>query len=348
MADQRTTLTSPLPSLQSLRHHRTLWQRRHELLPIEHSLIEKLVSQWNSSARLQQVQPLTGGACNTNLRLVFENHPPLVLRFYVREPTYLHKDRALVPLWKQAKLPVPALLAWWDEPELPAPCALWEWVEGEPLEEVLTKVSAEEVRVLGREVGSLLASLYAVEMPNAGILGPELSLDPAFDSFPVALVEFALQCLEGRARQRLSTTLYSAVKAGLLTHRTLLEQSEPKITLVHSDFNGTNMLASKDDEGWKISALLDWEFATAGTTLFDLGQMLRYERLFPSEYVQSLTNAFVEGGGRLPENWRRICAWMDVVNLCGFLNDVEERPAFFSHVRELLQHTVEEWGADTL
>ena len=46
--------------------------------------------------------------------------------------------------------------------------------------------------------------------------------------------------------------------------------------LVHGDFNVKNLLL--DPGNWQVTALLDWEFAHAGTPFTDLGNLLRFER----------------------------------------------------------------------
>nr|BFE70411.1 hypothetical protein GCM10020092_037120 [Actinoplanes digitatis] len=66
--------------------------------------------------------------------------------------------------------------------------------------------------------------------------------------------------------------------------------------LVHADFNPKNLLVGRDDDGhWRVTAVLDWEFAFSSAPLFDVGNMLRDPR--PSR---------VRGGlrGRLPRRRR--------------------------------------------
>ena len=48
--------------------------------------------------------------------------------------------------------------------------------------------------------------------------------------------------------------------------------------LVHGDFGAANILVRQVQGAWQVAAVIDWEFAFAGTPLFDLGHFLRYER----------------------------------------------------------------------
>jgi aminoglycoside phosphotransferase (APT) family kinase protein len=46
--------------------------------------------------------------------------------------------------------------------------------------------------------------------------------------------------------------------------------------LIHNDYKFDNVVLSATDEGWRISGVLDWEMATLGDPLMDLGASLAY------------------------------------------------------------------------
>jgi aminoglycoside phosphotransferase (APT) family kinase protein len=54
----------------------------------------------------------------------------------------------------------------------------------------------------------------------------------------------------------------------------LLAEGVERICLVHSDFNPKNLLV--DPETVRITGLIDWEFAHAGSPYADLGNLLRF------------------------------------------------------------------------
>jgi len=84
---------------------------------------------------------------------------------------------------------------------------------------------------------------------------------------------------------------------------------------VHSDFNPKNILVRDS----AVVAVLDWEFAFAGTPLFDVGNMLRFSDGYPSTYVDGFVAGFRAGGGHLPERWREISEALDLFALADFL-----------------------------
>ena len=73
-----------------------------------------------------------------------------------------------------------------------------------------------------------------------------------------------------------------------------LDAAEPRLraiqgppVLVHGDFKPANVLV--DETG--LTAVLDWEFAHAGTRLADVGQMLRFPESLPPGFVETFLDA---------------------------------------------------------
>lgn len=93
-------------------------------------------------------------------------------------------------------------------------------------------------------------------------------------------------------------------------------------------------------DGWSVAAVLDWEFALAGSPLFDAAILLRHAEHFPPGFEAAFARGFRESGGLLPDNWRDITRLLDLMNLCGFLNASGQRERLFEQVRELVRRTV--------
>jgi aminoglycoside phosphotransferase (APT) family kinase protein len=89
--------------------------------------------------------------------------------------------------------------------------------------------------------------------------------------------------------------------------------------LVHSDYNGKNLLAVGGDGRWSISAVLDWEFAFSGSPLTDVGNMLRFRACRPPGFAGGFVAGYRDAGGQLPERWREISEALDLYALADFL-----------------------------
>ena len=89
--------------------------------------------------------------------------------------------------------------------------------------------------------------------------------------------------------------------------------------LVHSDYNGKNLIAVGAGGRWSISAVLDWEFAFSGSPLTDIGNMLRFRAELPAGFADGFIAGYAGAGGELPEGWREISEALDLYALADFL-----------------------------
>ena len=111
--------------------------------------------------------------------------------------------------------------------------------------------------------------------------------------------------------------------------------------LVHSDLNPKNLLV--DPETLRVTGLLDWEFAHAGSPLFDLAILLRNQGAPPPPgFANAVTEGYVGAGGRLPDDWQAAARVVDLVNLCDFLAGPNAGNAMVACVRAVIQNTVDD------
>jgi aminoglycoside phosphotransferase (APT) family kinase protein len=83
--------------------------------------------------------------------------------------------------------------------------------------------------------------------------------------------------------------------------------------LGHCDYNGSNILAK--DGG--ISAVLDWEFAFAGTPATDFGNLMRNHP--ETDFQDAVAHGYADAGGFLPDNWRHLARTADLGSWADFL-----------------------------
>ncbi len=96
---------------------------------------------------------------------------------------------------------------------------------------------------------------------------------------------------------------------------------------------------------WKIAAILDWEFAFAGTYLLDIGMMLRYSHKLPACYENNFIAGIQADGFHLPPHWKKQAKLMDLLCLLQLIhyNPVSERPNLNRDVVSLIADTVNNW-----
>ncbi len=99
-----------------------------------------------------------------------------------------------------------------------------------------------------------------------------------------------------------------------------LAHLDEQANLTHGDFGKRNVLVREVGGQWEVAAILDWEFAVSGTPLVDLANFLRYERASRPVVEPFFSDGYVEAGGVLPEDWRRLARLIDLVALCELLS----------------------------
>ncbi len=103
-----------------------------------------------------------------------------------------------------------------------------------------------------------------------------------------------------------------------------------------------NLLVRKVGEKWTVAAVLDWEFAVAGSPLVDVGHFLRYETFSRPRVEPHFSNGYVEAGGRLGEGWRRLARVIDLVALCESLTHDALPDPVVAELSELVTATIED------
>ncbi|WP_238018917.1 aminoglycoside phosphotransferase family protein [Dactylosporangium sp. AC04546] len=259
--------------------------------------------------RVTSARPMAGGYSNDNALLTTAGGGAYVLRRYRRAntcPVETALARRLAGV-----VPVAEVVAA-DETGADAgePVLLSVYVPGRPLGELLSGTGAAG---LGRAAGTTLARAGTATFPAPGFF-TDGRLEPGPAEPTAGLDAFVDRCLrEGNAAGHLS----GAEQCSL---RRLAERTAPELAvlhgsrqLVHGDYNPKNLLAADG----RVVAVLDWEFAFSSSPLYDIGNMLRDPR--PSGFAEAFVAGFRDGGGELPDDWRRLSRALDLYSLADLL-----------------------------
>lgn len=189
---------------------------------------------------------------------------------------------------------------------------VFEYVEHEPLSEAH-----------GAAVGRALAEIHATTFAATGELGADLELKrpaewgpPEEDSFTAR--EYGRWQL-AEVRPVLDSELAERIAAFLESDPVATRNAADVAVLSHSDFKASNVHWTPSG----VPLVLDWEFAWAGSRYIDIGQLLRWHP--PDAFVQEFAAAYVDAGGVLVEDWRRLAETVDLCALIGLCRRPEAR-----------------------
>ncbi|MCE2392908.1 MAG: phosphotransferase family protein [Proteobacteria bacterium] len=184
-------------------------------------------------------------------------------------PYLVSKDVAIFSTLAASGVPVPKLLAWTEDPSVfVRPFSATSFVEGESHD--ITKVERWPVwqqrrEALGLEMVDVLAALQRVDWSGTDL---EAALGPRGSAAEraAALVDRYLEPLLEAARERgVGVPLWRDMGAWI--KRNAPPDAEEDLVVVHGDYRFGNFLW----QDTRIAAVLDWERATLGPPMQDLG-----------------------------------------------------------------------------
>lgn len=319
------------------------WSRRTELVTIGTDTLRRLLEPRWPGVRITSAEHVSGGLANTNYRVIMAHQPdPVIVRFYTREPEACAREAALLRLVAGT---IPAPEALYVAPEagpFTYPYIVLSWMEGVPLIDALADLLPDDGPELAAALGEVTAHIGSFTFAEPGFLGPDLTIREPLVIGPAGLRYYLREMLiDGRAGERLGVALSGRLLAQIERHADSLAPLAGERSLIHADYKDGNILVRRGPDGWRVTAVLDWEFAFAGASVFDLGSLLRREATLPPGFAAACVAAYRAHGGFAPPGWRRMTLLMDLINLCDFLNGTDLRDAMRDDVTGLIGATVE-------
>jgi aminoglycoside phosphotransferase (APT) family kinase protein len=316
------------------------WHRRHAFVSLDTTTITQLIQPAFPGRSLVSAEILGGGLINTNYKIhVSGLADPYVLRIYTRDHAACQKERDIFQLIR-SRVPLPEIIyADTEGTRYVQPYAITNWVEGITLQTLLNQGNLQEMGEAAYAVGSVLATINSYTFERAGFFGQGIVVAQPM----VGIADYIRARLDAQAGQRLGPALTERLWQLVTGNAALLDEIGGAASLVHSDFQAANILVKQEQGAWIVAAVLDWEWAHSGTTLFDIAILLRRYKQQPALFEPRFIEGFVRQGGSLPYAWKKLAKLLDLVNLCEFLNAPDSRGTMVDDITNIILDTVENW-----
>ena len=289
-------------------------------------------------------QLLTSGRANTNYR-IHTTGRDLVLRLYTRDRDACEREAAILAL-AGSLVPVPTVLhASPASSDGTPPYLIETWLEGRHPDAVI-KADPSLALAVGVALGHAAASISSHPFDRAGFLtaAPSVRVGaplPGFESYIVSCFQ------EQGGAVRTGEAFAARVVAFVRDNLAFVPDDSDGASLVHGDFKPSNLLVDPVDG--HLTGVLDWEFAFAGSPLFDLATLLRESANLPPDFEAGVVQGFEQTGGHLPPHWRRTVRLLDLANLSTFLTDGLDHGGSSGSVQRVrdvtaaIERTMREW-----
>jgi Ser/Thr protein kinase RdoA (MazF antagonist) len=179
---------------------------------------------------------------------------------------------------------------------------------------------------LGAETGRVIAGIGAVAFDRPGFFGDGDLAVRAMPPWSAQLAEMAANCMDQVPGERLDPAARLAWAGLCAAHAPALAAVDGQARLVHADVNPKNILVTRAGGGWRVDAVLDWEFSFSGCPYADAANMTRFSDDYPASFTDGFRAGFAGNqpdGLPLPRDWAYLGHVLDMFAL----SDLVTRPA---------------------
>ena len=311
--------------------------------PLQVTAILESASSELGSPALRTITPLTGGFNNNNYAVTNESGDRFILRIS-ESSTRLATELAVLDRLNEIDndIPVPEVL-WHGQEGLPGgvSAAAINFIDGVLLSRITHDLDDRRSEKIYRQLGILASKIHATTFNSFGFLDTNWQPIDAASNYHSWTFDYLLECLEQDCLQaRIGKDRHSRLSRCAHQKSALLTPPEQP-TLCHGDFNQKNVLVTKNRQGdYDIAAILDWEYALAGSPTMDIGNLFRYEAHLSGINSRGFESGYKNNGGTLSSQWRDESRFIDLLALCGFLTSCESRPATYKSIIERIDSTI--------
>jgi aminoglycoside phosphotransferase (APT) family kinase protein len=318
------------------------WKHVEPRRSLAASVLDRIAEAAFPGRRVVSMEPLRDGLRNANFKLYLNlASEPVVLRIYEHDPSLCRKE---ADLWRlvRASVPAPEMIyteqrGWEDLP----PFAVLRWIEGITFRELKRTGDRDAITQAAYAAGEMLAAIGRVTFPMAGWIGPGPTVTGPLLEGADPMPRFVDLCLaSAELRRHVPAEWRDRTHALVWRWAPQLAALKNETSLVHGDFNKRNLLVRQSGGRWGVVAVLDWEFALAGSPLIDIGNFLRNETAARPLAEPHFSAGFARAGGRLPDDWRRLAQIVELAAICESLSSDHLPDAVIPELVDLLRVTV--------
>ncbi|MCT4634911.1 MAG: aminoglycoside phosphotransferase family protein [Rickettsiales bacterium] len=314
------------------------WEKSQKQHQLPEGVIERMIEVAFPDKEIISSKLIAGGCANLNLIVQLKNESdPIILRVYLRDKDSVYREKRIGELLKDT-VPVPEINYIGDIENYRF--AIVKFMPGIALRDLLLSDKDYNLEKIMYEVGSYTTKIASHKFTKSGFFNNKLEIVKELPEG--GLKEFSVSCLEHQnIKKYLGKDMISKIRL-LLNSIPIIKDTN--INLVHADYDPANILVDKIDGKWKVSAILDWEFAYSGSWVNDVANILRYSHKMPDSFKLSFLRGIEDNGFKLPKDWQIIVHQYNLASMLDSMirHDLESCPNIRQDLCELINHVVVE------
>ncbi|NFG63162.1 phosphotransferase [Clostridium sp. CMCC3677] len=309
------------------------WERSLPFFYIDLDIANKLFKKTLLNEEVESIDPINEGCRSSNYVLETNNRNKYVLKIFPECDCYYERENNLLNLLKNDTLVQRVYLISSSNIIKNKIFGIYEYIEGVNLGKAIRGGSKIDKNLI-EELAMTLAKIHKFKYKECGKLDKNLNiihkLSPLYTWYEENMgINF---------KNRLGDNIVKKINYIVNYNKEMLLELDKKISLIHGDFQGTNILV-KDN---KISAIIDWEFSMAGNPLIDIGELFRYEEYFDNDLIKIFEKQYNKySDDKLIDEWYKISKLVDLISLIKLINTKDDMPNKHKEIKKLIINTLE-------
>lgn len=313
------------------------WERYEEPVNLGLAELQFLIKPYISD-EITAINLMREGCANTNYKISFKRHNPVVFRIYTRDSTAMGREADLFRLVHE-HIPVPNIIALdASKKHIDYSYGIFTCIPGILMREIVLRGDENIISECCFDTGKYLAALSKIKFPKQGFFQANLKISYFINKY----INYFMAQLEDRnIRRELGKNIITKLQKLLCENEKYLPDIN-QANLSHGDYDPSNIKVAKIKNSWGVVGILDWEFAFSGNYYFDIGTMLRFSHKLPSYYEKAFIAGLEQKGLKLPQDWKKYARLIDLLSLLQLLrfNSKDTRPKLNSDVKTLINYTL--------
>ncbi|WP_252231168.1 phosphotransferase [Clostridium sp. ZBS15] len=309
------------------------WERSLPFFYIDLDIANKLFKKTLLNEEVESIDPINEGCRSSNYVLETNNRNKYILKIFPECDCYYERENNLLNLLKNDILVQRVYLISSSNIIKNKIFGIYEYIDGVNLGKAIRGGSKIDKNLI-EELAMTLAKIHKFKYKECGKLDKNLNiihkLSPLYTWYEENMgINF---------KNRLGDNIVKKINYIVNANKEMLLELDKNISLIHGDFQGTNILV-KDN---KISAIIDWEFSMAGNPLIDIGELFRYEEYFDNDLIKIFEKQYNKySDDRLIDEWYKISKLVDLISLIKLINTKDDMPNKHKEIKKLIINTLE-------